>query len=253
MKKPDFKLMKKVNKIIAELFLEMEDVIKEGITTKELDKWAEDFIRNRDAVPAFKGYRGFPATLCVSINNEIIHGIPSEKRIIRKGDLVSIDVGAVKKKHYADAARTFIVGSTSFENRRLANVTRKALDIGIQQAVAGNRIGDIGNAVQTYVEKNEFNVVREFVGHGIGRQMHLEPAIPNYGEKDKGPLIKEGMCLAIEPMVVAGSYEVKILDDQWTAVTVDGKNAAHFENTIYVSEDGPIVLTEINKGDYARK
>ncbi|TYB31346.1 MAG: type I methionyl aminopeptidase [Candidatus Mcinerneyibacterium aminivorans] len=245
--------MREVNRIISDLFVDIKNLIKEGVSTNELDLWAENYIKERDAEPAFKGYRGFPSTLCVSINDEIIHGIPSEDKKLKKGDLVSIDVGAFKKEHYADAARTFIVGSTSFENRRLVNVTRKALDIGIKEAVPGNRIGDIGYVIQKYVEENGFNVVREFVGHGIGRKMHLEPAIPNYGEKNKGPLIEKGMCLAIEPMVVAGSYEVQILDDHWTAVTVDGKNAAHFENTIFISKEGPEVLTEINEGDYARK
>ncbi|HMA69487.1 MAG TPA: type I methionyl aminopeptidase [Candidatus Mcinerneyibacterium sp.] len=236
--------MKKVNKIIADLFVEIRDIIDIGVSTFELDQWAEKFIINRNAKPAFKGYRGFPATLCVSINNEIVHGIPSKKRVLKSGDVVSIDVGAYKNDHYADAARTFLIGNASFEDKQLCKVTKKALQIGIEKAVAGNRVGDIGSSIQSYVEKNGFNVVRDFVGHGIGRKLHLEPAIPNYGTEDKGAVIKENMFLAIEPMVVAGKWNVRVLEDQWTAVTLDGKNSAHFENTIYVSKDGPVVLTE---------
>ena len=244
MNKPNLKFMKEVNKIIADLFVEIRDIIDIGVSTFELDQWAEKFIINRNAKPAFKGYRGFPATLCVSINNEIVHGIPSKKRVLKSGDVVSIDVGAYKNDHYADAARTFLIGNASFEDKQLCKVTKKALHVGIEKAVAGNRVGDIGSSIQSYVEKNGFNVVRDFVGHGIGRKLHLEPAIPNYGTEGKGAVIKENMFLAIEPMVVAGKWNVRVLEDQWTAVTLDGKNSAHFENTIYVSKDGPVVLTE---------
>lgn len=246
MKKPKLNKMKEVNNIIARLFIEMEDMIKQGVTTKKLDDWAEDFINRNGAKPAFKGYRGFPATLCVSINKEIIHGIPSKRKILKNGDLVSIDVGAIKDGHFADAARTFLVGNVSLEHRRLTDVTKKALKLGIKQAKDGNRVGDIGATIQQFVESNGFNVVREFVGHGIGRQLHLQPSIPNYGKEGRGALLKKGMYIAIEPMVVMDSYEVELLRDNWTAVTKDRKYAAHFENTIYISSKGPVVLTEIS-------
>ena len=242
--KADFKKMKAVNAIIADLLFEMKDVVREGISTKELDDWAEDFIIKRGAKPGFKGLYGFPATLCVSINNEVVHGIPSKKRILKDGDIVSVDVGAILGGHNADAARTFAVGNVEEKYLKLMAVTKKSLELGIEQARPGNHVGDIGHAVQKYVEDNGFNVIRDFVGHGVGRKLHEPPEIPNYGTPGAGPLIRKGMFLAIEPMVVTGSWEVFVLADNWTVVTKDGGYAAHFENTIYVSGDGPIVLSE---------
>jgi methionyl aminopeptidase len=213
-----------------------------GITTLELDDFATTFIRSRGAIPAFKGYRGFPANICVSINETVVHGIPSD-RIVQSGDCVSIDVGIEYKGFYADAAITVPVGTVDAEKLRLISVTRTSLDRGIEAARIDNRIGDISHAVQSFVESAGFSVVREYVGHGIGYMMHEDPPIPNFGAPGKGVRLKEGMVLAIEPMVNMGTHEVEVLDDRWTVVTKDRLPSAHFEHMVAVTRTGPRLLT----------
>jgi len=217
--------------------------VRPGITTASLDALAEEFIRDHDAIPAFKGYNGYPASICVSVNEEVVHGIPGA-RILRDGDIVSIDIGVVLDGFYGDMARTYPVGEISEEAKRLIAVTETALEKGIAAAVAGNRLSDIGHAVQSYVEAHGMSVVRDFVGHGIGRSMHEEPQIPNFGRPGYGPRLKPGMVLAIEPMVNVGGWEVIVLSDNWTVVTADRSLSAHFEDTVAVTEGGPLVLTQ---------
>ncbi|MGI6566679.1 MAG: type I methionyl aminopeptidase [Firmicutes bacterium] len=217
--------------------------VRPGITTASLDALAEEFIRDHDAIPAFKGYNGYPASICVSVNEEVVHGIPGA-RILRDGDIVSIDIGVVLDGFYGDMARTYPVGEISEEAKRLIAVTETALEKGIAAAVAGNRLSDIGHAVQSYVEAHGMSVVRDFVGHGIGRSMHEEPQIPNFGRPGYGPRLKPGMVLAIEPMVNVGGWEVIVLSDNWTVVTADRSLSAHFEDTVAVTEGGPLILTQ---------
>jgi methionyl aminopeptidase len=231
--------------IVGKTIEYLKDMIKPGITTKELDNFAEDYIRSNNAIPAFKGYRGYPASICTSVNNEIIHGIPSERRL-EEGDIMGIDLGVHKDGFYGDAAYTFSIGEIEPRVEKLLKVTEESLYIGINNARAGNRVSDISCAIQKHIESNGFAVVRAFVGHGIGRDLHEEPQIPNFGTPGRGPRLKVGMTLAIEPMVNEGSYEVMILDDKWTAVTVDGKLSAHFEHTIVVTSDEPQILTKVN-------
>ncbi|MCD6569248.1 MAG: type I methionyl aminopeptidase [Deltaproteobacteria bacterium] len=236
--------MREANQIIARLFEHIKTFIKPGITTTELDSEAELFIRAHNAIPAFKGYKGFPAVLCVSINEEVVHGIPGQRKL-KEGDLIGIDVGTIKNGFHGDAARTFPVGNITKEARRLIETTKKALAAGIKQAKPGNRLYDISAAVQDVVESAGFSVVRDFVGHGIGKNLHEEPQIPNFGKKGTGPVLKEGMTFAIEPMVNAGSWKVKLLGNGWTVVTEDGKYSAHFENTIAITSNGPDILSVI--------
>ncbi|GAB4244712.1 MAG: type I methionyl aminopeptidase [Acidobacteriota bacterium] len=236
-------IMREAGRIVAEVLDHLETMIRPGVSTKELDEAAEELIRSRGAEPAFKGYRGFPATLCASVNEEIVHGIPRRERKLREGDIVSVDVGVRFRGFYGDAARTFPVGKIAPEHYRLLEVTRRALDLAIEQARVGNRLSDISAAVQRYVESHGFSVVRDFVGHGIGRNLHEEPQVPNFGEPGQGPRLKEGMTLAIEPMVNLGGPEARILEDRWTAVTADGKWSAHFEHTVAVTADGPVILS----------
>jgi methionyl aminopeptidase len=212
-------------------------------TTQELDAFAERYAHEHHARPAFKGYRGYPGSLCTSINSEIIHGIPSPKRRLREGDILSLDFGVELDGYFADAAVTVPVGKISPERQRLLCVTRDALDRAIEKARLGNRLSDISAAVQQAVERNGFSVVREFVGHGIGTKMHEDLQLPNYGEPGRGPRLQEGMVIAIEPMVNAGRPEVRMLEDEWTAVTVDGSDAAHFEHTVAITANGPWILT----------
>jgi methionyl aminopeptidase len=235
--------IRKASQIVAQTLQVLARHVHAGVTTLELDAVAESEIRKAGARPAFKGYRGFPKTLCVSINEEIVHGIPSGRRLL-DGDIVSLDLGAIWDGFYGDAARTFAVGAISNEATQLVNVTRESLRIAIEQARPGNRIGDIGYAVQKFVEGYGYSVVREFVGHGIGRNLHEDPQIPNYGKPGQGPRIKAGMVFAIEPMVCQGSSEVEILKDNWTAITRDRSLAAHFEHSIAITEEGPVVLSE---------
>jgi len=216
--------------------------VKPGITLMELDTLAEKFIRSQDAIPAFKGYMGFPATLCISVDDEVVHGIPSDK-VLNDGQIVGIDCGAVKNGYYGDSARTFAVGSISDEDKDLIDTTQKALYHGIEKAVPGNYVSDIGHAIQTYVEPKGYSVVRELVGHGIGTNLHEDPQVPNYGDPGMGVELKEGMCLAIEPMINIGGKEVYTLDDGWTVKTKDGYNSAHFEHTIAILKNGPKVLS----------
>lgn len=224
----------------------LETKIRPGITTLELDSLADDCIRQKGAVSAFKGYKGFPANICTSVNDVIVHGIPG-KQVLKDGDIISVDVGIKLNGYYGDAAITFPVGNISAEAKRLLAVAEGALYDGITKARPDNRLSDISNAIQRYVESNGFSVVREFVGHGIGSKMHEDPQIPNFGEAGTGPRLKPGMVFAIEPMVNSGTYKAEVLEDDWTAVTKDRKLSAHFEHTIYISEGGPEILTKWQK------
>ncbi len=231
-------------KIVREILNLLYENIKEGISTKELNDLAEKRTYKLKAKPAFKGYAGFPASVCISLNEEVVHGIPSSKRIIKDGDLVKIDFGVVYKGYYGDAAFTKLVGKGNKRKRELIKTTENSLYKGIDAAVIGNSIGDIGNSVQTFVESKGFSVVRAFVGHGIGRNLHEEPQVPNFGYPKQGPKIKKGLVIAIEPMINEGTYEVEVLKDRWTVVTKDRKLSAHFEHTIAVTENGPEILTK---------
>jgi len=242
--KDEIERMRQANQIIARLFEHIEDFIKPGITTAELAQEAELFIRAHNAIPAFKGYNGFPAAICTSVNEEIVHGIPGRRRL-KEGDIIGIDVGTIRDGFHGDAARTYTVGSITKEARRLIEATKNALAAGIEQARPGNHLYDISAAVQGVVESAGFSVVRDFVGHGIGSNLHEEPQIPNFGKKGTGPVLKEGMTFAIEPMVNAGSWRVKVLGDGWTAVTGDGSLSAHFEHSIAITSDGPDILSAI--------
>lgn len=234
--------LKRSNAIVAEVFQKLKRVIAPGITTIELDRIAEEVILSKGAIPAFKGYRGFPATLCISINEEVVHGIPSQRRL-KEGEIVSLDVGTNLRGYFGDGAITLPVGEVDGAAQRLLEVTEKALFIGIEEAKVGNRLFDISYAIQTWVESHGFSVVRDFVGHGIGRDLHEEPQIPNFGSPHQGPRLEKGMVLALEPMVNEGTYEVKILSDGWTVVTVDGRRSAHFEHTIAITDEGAEILS----------
>lgn len=240
--KDEIELMRVAGRITAETLKILEEAIKPGITTIELDRIAEEYILNNNCKPAFKGLYGFPATICASVNDEVVHGIPGLRRL-NEGDIISIDTGVIYRGYNADAARTFAVGKIDSDAKRLIETTRASFYAGIKNALEGKRLSDISNAIQTYVEKDGFSVVREYVGHGIGLKMHEEPQIPNYGPPGRGPRLKRGMCLAIEPMVNAGRYEVKILNNKWTVVTADGSLSAHYENTIVITEGEPEILT----------
>ncbi len=230
--------------IVAKTLDAIKTLVKPGITTEEIENFADAYIRANNAVPAFKGYRGYPASICTSVNNEIIHGIPSDREL-KEGDIVSIDLGVYKDGFYGDAAYTFPVGEIYPDAERLLRVTEESLYIGIENARPDNRVSDISCSIQRHIESNGFSVVRAFVGHGIGRDLHEEPQIPNFGLPNRGPRLKPGMTLAIEPMVNEGGYEVLILNDGWTTVTMDGKLSAHFEHTILVTSDKPKILTKI--------
>ena len=231
------------NQLVARVLAALEAAVAPGVTTAELDALAEKLVREAGAVPAFKGYRGYPATLCASVNEEVVHGIPSAARALRTGDIVSLDIGAKLGGFYGDAAITVPVGRVPAETEDLLRVTRESLERAIGQVRVGGRVSDIGHAVQAWVEAHGFSVVREFVGHGIGERLHEEPQVPNYGPAGRGPKLVEGMVLAIEPMVAMGRPDVKVLRDGWTAVTKDGSLAAHFEHTVAVTAAGPLVLT----------
>lgn len=241
--KSDIEQMRKAGAIVGQVLIEIGEMIKPGVTTGDLDLFAQVRTKELGAKPAFKGYHGFPGTLCVSVNEEVVHGIPSKKRILNEGDIVGVDFGVVLNGWFGDSAKTFCVGKVSSEIEKLVKITEKSLYLGIEQAKAGNHLFDIGHAVQNFVESNGFSVVREFVGHGIGRNLHEDPQVPNYGSKGKGMLLKPGMVIAIEPMINAGKPEVKVLNDGWTAVTADRKWSAHFEHTIAITEHGNEILT----------
>ncbi len=230
------------SEIVAKVLREIEPLVRPGVTTLELDQFAEDVICQAGAEPAFKGYRGFSGTLCTSVNDEVVHGIPGDRRV-QEGDILSLDCGAILEGFYGDAARTFPVGEISPEAAKLIKATAESLDRGIKQMRVGNRLYDISWAVQQHAESHGYTVVRDFVGHGIGRSLHEEPPVPNFGKKNTGMKLEAGMVLAIEPMVNMGVSEVRLLGDGWTAVTLDGKLSAHFEDTIAITEDGPRILT----------
>lgn len=247
--KNEIELMKKAGEIVALALKNVEEAVKPGASTIELDRIAEETIRKSGAIPSFKGYKAafknvadFPGSICASVNNEVVHGIPG-LRVLKDGDIISVDVGAYINGFHGDAARTFAVGKISNEAQRLIDVTKESFFMGIKQAVQGNRIIDISGAVEDYVIENGFSVVREFVGHGIGREMHEEPQIPNYRCRGQRLRLEAGMTLAVEPMVNEGTYMVKVLENGWTVVTSDGKLSAHYENTIAITENEPIILT----------
>jgi methionyl aminopeptidase len=232
-------------RLVAAAVEHLAPMIEPGVTTAALDHAAETFIRRHDGIPAFKGYRGFPATLCTSINSEVVHGIPSKQRRLQAGDIIGIDCGAIVDGYYGDHAITFPVGEISPDVQHLIESTEKALHAGILAAKVGNRLSDISHAIQTYAEQYGYGVVKSFVGHGIGTALHEEPQVPNFGPPGRGPRLREGMVLALEPMLNMGTYDVRILDDNWTVVTMDGKLSAHFEHTVAVAKDGGIVLSQL--------
>lgn len=236
--------MRVAGRMVAEILEMLREKATVGITTGELDRLAEAECRKRKAIPAFKGYGGFPFTICASPNEQVVHGFANEAPL-KEGDILSIDFGVVYGGFYGDSAITISIGKVNDEKSRLLQATSRALELAISAAVAGNRLSDISHAVQSFVEKEGFSVVREFVGHGIGRQLHEAPQIPNFGPPGQGPRLKAGMTLAIEPMINAGAAGVKILDDGWTAVTLDGRPSAHFEHTVAITEEGPQILTSV--------
>jgi methionyl aminopeptidase len=239
----EIEYMKDAGRIVAESHAELKKALHEGITTKELDQIAEDYIVKQGASPSFKGYCGYPASICASINEEVVHGIPGLRKV-ESGDIISIDIGAELNGFHGDAAVTLPIGEVTDEIQTLLSVTEESLNKGIEQAILGNRLSDIAHAVQAHVEKNGFSVVRDYVGHGVGRDMHEEPQVPNFGKPGRGPRLEKGMTLAIEPMVNVGTYKVETLADKWTVVTQDRKASAHFEHSIAITEEGPLILTK---------
>lgn len=238
----ELEYMRSAGKVVADTLAMIEKVIKPGITTGELDRLAEEFIRSQGAIPSFKGYGGFPGSLCTSVNEVVIHGIPGN-RVLVEGDIISVDCGAILNGYHGDAARTFPVGCISEEAQHLIDVTKESFFKGIEKAVVGNRLTDISAAIQKYAESYGYSVVRDFVGHGIGTSMHEDPQVPNYGAAGRGPKLVHGVVLAIEPMINMGNYKVKIMPDGWTVVTSDGKLSAHYENTIAITNSGVEILT----------
>lgn len=246
----EIELMRKAGEIVALAHEKVRDAVKPGITTLELDRITEEFIRKNGAVPSFKGFKGlpgaidYPSSICASVNNEVVHGIPG-LRVLKDGDIISVDIGVYINGYHSDSARTLPVGQISESAKRLIEVTKQSFFEGIKMAVAGNRIIDISAAIQDYVESNGYSVVKEYVGHGIGKEMHELPQIPNYRTRERGPRIEPGMTLAVEPMVNEGTYKVKLLENKWTVVTQDGSLSAHYENTIAVTQAEPVILTVI--------
>lgn len=238
----EIEYMRQAGKVVGETLAILQECIKPGITTGELDRIAEEYIRSRNAIPSFKGYCGFPASICASINNEVVHGIP-DKISLREGDIISIDCGAILNGYHGDAARTFAVGQISKEAENLIKVTKESFFKGIEKAIVGNRLSDISSAIQQYAEGQGYSVVRDYVGHGIGTEMHEEPEVPNFGRQDRGPKLVEGMVLAIEPMINVGEFHVKVQSNGWTVVTKDGTLSAHYENTVAILKNGPEILT----------
>ncbi len=234
--------MRQAGKVVADVLSKLQEMIEPGVTTHELDHMAEAYIRSQGGIPTFLGYRDFPRSLCTSINEEVVHGIPGNRKLV-DGDIISIDCGVTLNGYIGDSAKTFPVGKIDKEAERLMEGTLKSLFAAIEQAKPGNRIGDLGYAVQGVAKEYNLGVVRDFVGHGVGKTMHEAPQIPNFGRPGSGPRLKAGMVIAIEPMLNLGTYEVKILNDKWTVVTKDGKRSAHFEHTVAVTEDGPEILT----------
>jgi len=236
--------MRQAGRVVAHMIDTLVKAVRPGIRTGELDAIAEKVTRDMGAIPSFKGYRGYPATICVSVNDEIVHGIPG-RRVLKEGDIVGLDVGAIVNGYHGDAAVTVGVGRVSREAEQLMETTREALAQGIRQAKAGGRMGDISAAIQNYAESRGYSVVREYVGHGIGRALHEEPAVPNYGEPGKGLALQSGMVLALEPMVNIGTWQTRVKADNWTVVTLDGSLSAHFEHTIAITDGTPEVLTQL--------
>jgi methionyl aminopeptidase len=241
----EIEIMKGASRIVAEILQELKGNIREGATTADMDRMAEELTLKKKAKPAFKGYRGFPASLCISVNEQVVHGIPSPKRVLKSGDVVGLDFGVIYEGYYGDSAVTVPIGAISPEVGKLVKVTEECLYKAIEQAKPGNHIADISAAVQQHAEANNFGIVRDFCGHGIGRSLHEDPPVLNYVQNGKGPKIKPGLVLAIEPMINMGTDKVKVLDDGWTVITADGKPSAHFEHTIAVTPDGPVILTRI--------
>ncbi len=240
----EIELMKEAGRIVALAHRKVAEAIAPGVSTYELDMIAEKTIRDNGAIPSFKGYGGFPGSICASINNVVIHGIPKKNIKLKDGDIISIDIGAYYKGYHGDSAMTHPVGNVSPEKKRLIEITKQSFFEGMKYAKPNNRLSDISHAIQKYVEENGCGVVREFTGHGVGRKLHEDPSIPNYGIAGTGPLLRVGMTLAIEPMVTLGNYKVKILEDNWTTVTIDGSDSAHYEHTIVITENGYEILTK---------
>lgn len=240
--KEEISSIKKSNQIVAKILAELRRMIAPGVQTKELDEHAELRVKEMNAIPAFKGYRGYPASLCTSVNEEIVHGIPSSRRL-REGDIISIDFGVLYEGYYGDAAVTYPVGEISPKAKKLIRVAEETFYKGLEQMKPGKRISDISSAIQSYVESQGFSVIRSFVGHGIGLSLHEEPQVPNFGPPGRGPKIRAGMVLAIEPMIAMGDWDVEILDDNWTAITKDRSLSAHYEHTVAVTEKGPEILS----------
>ncbi len=241
--KREIDIMRESGLVTKEILTRLEDYIKPGISTADIDTYVENIIRSNNMIPSFKGYQGFPGSICASINEEIVHGIPSKKVILKEGDIISIDVGCTHKGYVTDAARTYAVGKISDEAEKIITSAKEAFFKGLEFCKVGYRVSDISNAIQTKVEADGFGVVRELVGHGVGQNMHEEPQIPNYGKPGRGPRLQEGMVLAIEPMITQGTYEVETLLDNWTIVTNDRKLAAHYENTVVITDGEPELLT----------
>jgi len=239
--------MREAGDIVARAMKSCGEKLQSGVTTEEVDNFLREYIEKEGAKPAFLGLYGFPATACISLNEEIVHGIPGKRKLL-KGDLISIDCGAIVGGMYSDHARTFTIEDSDDEDKnKLISVAKKALSIGIENSISGNRIGILSNAIEEYILSQGFEVVREYVGHGIGSQLHEPPSVPNFGKKNEGALLRVGMAIAIEPMVTQGKWQTKVLDDKWTVVTKDGKLSSHYEDTILITEDGPEVLTKVSE------
>ncbi len=239
----EIELMRVSGAVLAQILNEMAEMLGPGMSTMDVDEYAERRCAELKVIPAFKGYRGFPGSVCVSVNEQVVHGVPSRSKILKEGDIVGLDFGVIREGWYADSARSVGVGKVSVQAQKLVDATAEGLRLGIEQCREGNRVFDIGHAIQKYVESFGYGVVREFVGHGIGKSLHEEPQVPNFGPKGKGVPLKAGMVLAIEPMINAGSPEVRVLEDGWTAVTADSSLSAHFEHTVAITRDGPKILT----------
>lgn len=243
----EIEIMREAGAVTARILHELSKIIRSGVSTKEVDDFVEQSILENRMVPAFKGYNGFPASACISVNDEVVHGIPSKKRRLCEGDIVSVDVGTIYKGYYSDAARTYPVGRVDEAAARLITVTEESFYEGLKFCKPGYRLSDISHAIQQHVENNGFSVVRDYVGHGIGKSMHEDPQIPNYGIPARGPRLTAGMVFAIEPMVNEGDWQVEVQSDDWTVKTKDGKRSAHYENTVVITEDEPLLLTKLSE------